>query len=49
MRVTPKCSVGPKIRTKIVANATEMDKVIWQRTWKVKNKPRTYCPVSGNG
>ena len=47
--VKPKCSVGVKVRVKIVANETGMDKATWQRTWKVKNKPRTYCPISGNG
>ena len=47
--VKPQCSVGVKVRVKIVANETEMDKATWQRTWKVKNKPRTYCPISGNG
>ena len=47
--VKPKCSVGVKIRVKIVANETGMDKATWQRTWRVKNQPRSYCPISGNG
>ena len=47
--VKPKCSVGVKVRVKIVAQADGATKTKWQRTWKVKNKPRTYCPISGNG
>lgn len=48
VRVTPKRSVRLKIRTKIVANAPGMEKDVWNRTWKVKNKPRTHCALNGN-
>jgi hypothetical protein len=47
--VKPRCSVGLKVRVKIVVNASGMDKATWQRTWKVKNSPRTYCRITGNG
>ena len=47
--VKPKCSVGVKIRVKIVAKKPGASRAKWQRTWKVKNAPRTYCPISGNG
>lgn len=47
--VTPNCSVGFKIRFKIVANEAGMTKTTWRRTWKVKNKPKTYRRLTGNG
>ena len=46
---TPSCSVGVKIRTKITATSSTGQKTTWQRTWKVKNKPKTYCALNGNG
>jgi uncharacterized repeat protein (TIGR02543 family) len=47
--VKPKCSVGLKIQTEIVAKAPGAKKAKWQHTWQVKNKPKTICSLPGNG
>ena len=47
--VEPKCSVGLKIKVLIVAKATGQPSTKWQRKWKVKNNPLTYCSFRGNG
>lgn len=47
--VTPACSTGLKYTTKITANGQGVTKNTWQRTWKVKNKPRISCALRGTG
>ena len=47
--VKPKCSVGLKVKTVIVAKAVGQDRTRWHRTWTVKSKPRTICALNGNG
>ena len=49
IRAKPTCSVGLKLRTKIVARQPGHTRATWKRTWKVSNDPRTYCGLTGNG
>ena len=41
-----KCSVGLKIRAKIVA-ANNTSRTKWQRTWRVQKNPRCCCSLPG--
>jgi len=49
VKATPHCSVGLKIRTKIVAKAPGATRDVWKRTWKVRNSPRSSCAIHANG
>ena len=41
--VAPACSAGLTYRAKITASGNGYTKRTWQRTWKVKRKPRVAC------
>jgi hypothetical protein len=45
----PTCTVGVKVRVKIVAKAPGAKKTRWKNTWKVQDKPRTVCKLRANG
>ena len=45
----PTCTVGVKVRVKIVAKAPDAKKTRWKNTWKVHNTPRTVCTLQANG
>lgn len=49
VKVTPKCSVGVKVKSKVVAKASGAPRAIWHRTWKIKKKPRVVCSLYGKG
>lgn len=47
--VKPACSAGLKYTAKITVKGNSYTKRTWQRTWKVKNKPRVSCALRGTG
>ena len=47
--VQPACTIGLKVRVKIVAKAPGKDQTSWKRSWIVKNVPPIHCAVTATG
>ena len=49
IKVEPHCSAKLRVRVKIKAKEKRAKPTTWQRTWRVKSKPRVLCAVRGSG